>query len=258
MEDNKIDLGSGDGMKMEKGKVAKWLENFFYHYKWHTLIALFLIVAITVCTFQMCRKESYDTYIMYAGSRDIRGSKKENDTELSEYTKVYKSLLEAVGDFNDDGKRTASFEALYMLSNDEIREIEEQLKESDEGLELTYSVLLENNKIFKERIIYGEYYVCLLSKSLYEAYKVVEGVTMFVPLSSFVEEGRSVSYLDDSAIYLNSLDFGKLPGLEEMPEDTVVVLRTKNAVSSKFNKKETEKLYERSKEVIRNIINYDY
>ena len=43
-----------------------------------------------------------------------------------------------------------------------------------------------------------------------------------------------------------------------MPEDTVVVLRTKNAVSSKFNKKETEKLYERSKEVIRNIINYDY
>ena len=70
----------------------KKVENFFYHYKWHTIVALFLIVTITICSVQMCSKDSYDVYVMYAGNRDIKSMKNEGD--VSEFSKVYKSLTE--------------------------------------------------------------------------------------------------------------------------------------------------------------------
>lgn len=262
MEEDKIDLGGSGGMKIEsKSKVGKWFENYFYYYKWHTLIAIGLIFAITFCTVQICRRETYDSYILYAGSYDIRGSKKESDADLSEYTRVYKSLLEAVRDFDENGKKTASFESLYMLSNDEILALEKELADKkangEEAQEINLTLISENNKTFKERMVYGEYYVCILSSSLYDAYKSIDGVAMFVPLTEYVEDGNSVEYLDDCAIYLKSLDFASLPGMENMPEDTVVTLRTKSAVSSRFNKKKNNEYYERSIEVIKNIINYE-
>ena len=34
---------------MKTKKLGKWLENYWYHYKWQTLIALFLAVAIAFC-----------------------------------------------------------------------------------------------------------------------------------------------------------------------------------------------------------------
>lgn len=260
MNDGKFDLGEDGGMKLKKGRFAGWLENYFYHYKWHTLAAIFVIIAVLVCSIQMCSKESVDVYIMYAGQRDIKSIRLENDVQ--EYTKVQKSLSEAVRDFDEDGSVNISLEALYMLSNDEILKIEEEIAEKkangEEVEEINLSVLVENNQIFKEKVLYSEYYVCILSESLYNAYKVVEGVKIFVPLESFVKKGGSVSYLDDSAIYLNSLDFGKLPGLSQMPDDTVVALRSMSAVSAHFNKKDNEELYERSKEVIENILNYEY
>ena len=123
MNEEKYDLGDGDGMKMPKGKFGTWLENFLYHYKWHTIVALFLIVTITICSVQMCSKDSYDVYVMYAGSRDIKSMKNEGD--VSEFSKVYKSLTEVTEDFDGNGENMPSLEALYMLSSEEIKKIEE-------------------------------------------------------------------------------------------------------------------------------------
>ena len=36
------------------------LQNFIYHYKWHTVVALFLVVTIIICSLQFCTKEEYD------------------------------------------------------------------------------------------------------------------------------------------------------------------------------------------------------
>lgn len=259
MNDEKYDLGENGGMKFKKGRIASFFENFFYHYKWHTLIALFLIVTVTVCSVQMCNRTSYDVYIIYAGSKDIKSIKTE--TDVTDYAKVYKSLCEATADFDGNGENVPSLEALYMLSSEEIAEIEAELAEKkangeDVG-ELGYALLASNNQTFRDRMMYSEFYVCLISESLYNSYKTTAGVTIFTPLLPYVEKGtEGLEFLDDSAIYLKSTGFATLPGICDLPEDTVVALRSMSAISSHFDKDGNETLYSRSETVVKNIINY--
>ena len=223
-----------------------------------TIISVFLIILITVSSFQMCTKDSYDVYIMYAGSRDVRGIKNEGD--VSEYNKVYRSFAEVVPDFDENGEICPSLETLFMLSEDEIKQLEKELadkKENGEGsYEINYSVLAENNNTFRDRLMYSEFYVCILSRDLYLANKTISGVSMFTPLSPYVKEGTEVEYLDECAIYIDSLDFGALPGISDFPEGTVIALRSMSAISSHFDKDGNEENYRRSEKVVENIINY--
>ena len=82
-------LNTGDPVIVKSGFFA-WLDNFWYHYKWHSLIALFLVFAITVCTLQMCDKESYDIHILYAGNHAF--ARQSTDADAPEYFKARQSL----------------------------------------------------------------------------------------------------------------------------------------------------------------------
>ena len=79
---------------------------------------------------------------------------------------------------------------------------------------------------------------------------------MFASLAPYVKDGTNVSYYSDSAIYLNSTAFYTLPGISELPSDTLICLRNLSAFSSHFNKNDAKKAHENSKDLIENIINY--
>ena len=52
----------------EHGRVYRWLDNFWYHHKWATIAALFLVIVLTVCVLQMCsREEKGDITVVTAG-----------------------------------------------------------------------------------------------------------------------------------------------------------------------------------------------
>ena len=68
--DGEIRIPSMRDRKKERkhGKIYKWFDNFWYHHKWKTIICLFLVVTILVCTLQMCRREEKgDISVMLAG-----------------------------------------------------------------------------------------------------------------------------------------------------------------------------------------------
>lgn len=260
MAEEKYDLGDSDGMVIKKGRFGKWFENFWYHYKWHTIITLFVLIVVTICTVQVCTREKYDVYVLYAGSADVRGTK--NDGDISAYQTLYSSINgEVIDDFDKNGKVVTALETLYMLSEDERREIEaklEEMKNNKEGsYELDYVQLSENNKVFRDRITYSDYYVFLISEPLYKAYQMTEeGASVFSSLRGLVNEGTDVKFLDDSAVYLNSTEFGKLAGLSDLPENTLITLRAKSALSSHYNKNKTIEHYENAEKVVRNMLNY--
>ena len=52
-----------------------WLENFWYHYKWHTIAALFVLLVTVVMIVNCARREKYDVYILYAGDKAVSTSK---------------------------------------------------------------------------------------------------------------------------------------------------------------------------------------
>ena len=104
---------------LKRGFLA-WLDNFWYHYKWHTIISLFLVFAITICTVQSCQKTSYDIRIMYAGSHTIK--RQSEGADIPEYTKVLTALKAVTPDFDDNGKSDVALLDLHVLTNAEMQE----------------------------------------------------------------------------------------------------------------------------------------
>ena len=56
-----------EGISTANNKFVSWLENYWYHYKWITLVVAFLVVVVAVCTIQSCTAKSSDINITYAG-----------------------------------------------------------------------------------------------------------------------------------------------------------------------------------------------
>ncbi len=245
-----------EGGEEQKSKFSVWLENYWYHYKWHTIAALFVLLVLVVCTVQLCQRESYDVLVLYAGNQDISRTSKDGD--VSEYAALSSALKSVVDDFDGDGEKRVGLEALFWMSSDQIREFEAT---KDEGDELSYSVIASNYETLNNIMMSNEYFVWFISEALYEYYVGMEGGDeRFLPLDSLVDEGREVNYYVDkdgtehrNAIYLADTGYYSLPGISQLPEDTVIVLRRTVVGASKTVKEE----HASATEVVKRIINFD-
>ena len=262
-ENENIEIKSdtpGDNAPRKSG-FRLWLENFIYHYKWHSIIAFVLMIAVVVCSVQMCQKESYDVYVMYAGSHEVK--KVNEGGNLSEYVTMMNSLRSVCKDHDGDGNISVSLDTLYMLSDEEITKIEKELAEQNKqngtDYSLSYEQLTRNNTTFRDRMTYSEYYLCILSEDIFNTYKSVDGFMRFMPLEKYVEDGVTVEYVEGSegtAVYLKSTGFSSLPAFSALPENTVIALRVRSEISAHFTSEENKELYRRSEDMLRAILNY--
>ncbi len=239
----------GSDVEMKSPFVSK-LENFWYYYKWHTIVALFLVFTILVCSLQMCSMVEVDSYIMYAGGKSI--SRTLSGGDRAEYARVIDAMKRIVPDFNGDGEKNVSLSTLFQLSPEEIAEIEAR----NDGTEVNYSLLSTDTKTLRDRMYIGEYYVCLFSPYVYECYREADGVALFVSAADFAPEENELEYYSDCAVKLSSTPFYKNnPAIRDVfPEDTLVCLRIKSAVSSAFGGSENEEIYRRAETVFSNIL----
>ena len=224
-----------------------WIENFWYHYKWHSLIALFLVFTLTICSLQMCSKQSYDVYIMYAGEADIRRTS--DDGDISPYHTVVKSLRTKCDDYNGDGSVNVEFMNLFVPTTEQISEYEKIM-----GVEVNYALVNDNLSTMNDTMSYSEYYICFMSESRFLDFDSRNNGAMFTPIKQFANPDKSYEYASERGIYLSSTDFYSLPGIKDLPEDTVVCLRTLSAVASHFNKSSNEENYRRSKLTLEQIL----
>ena len=257
MEENFNESGEVREQPSRAKRFRTWLDNYIYHYKWHTIIALFLVFTVTVCSVQMCDKESYDVYVVYAGGYQV--SKLVTDGDVAEFVTFSKSLNRAADDYNGDGKVTVSLDSLFMLTADEIKATNDKLKEEGSDQQVQTQLISQNFKTMNDRMLYSEYYVCLMSESVFKHYSA-KADHMFADLTKYVNSGTEVKYLDDgkdtTAIYLSSTGFKNLPVLYDLPKDTVIALRGFSEVSNTFDAKDNRENYRRSEEFIRSMINY--
>lgn len=247
MEENKEKYG--DAQIRVKSPFFRWLDNFWYHYKWHTLIALFAVLVVTVCMLQTCSRESYDIHILYAGNREVKRTSTSGG--VIEYEVFLDDLTRIGEDFDGNGKVSVSLKTLFSLTADEIKEVE-----GTPGLEVNYTLLQQDASTLSQLMTFGDYYLCFLSESVYRDYRDRDGVSLFVPLSTYAAGTEGVRLTDEGdAIYLSSLDFGTLPLLADFPEDTVVCLRALSEVAEKTDRTAKEK-FANSETVLRNLIAY--
>ena len=245
-----------------KFPLGERAENFWYHYKWHTIIALVLIIAITIASLQMCTKTSYDMYVMYAGGSDIKMSG--FDGKSSDFERLHSATLRFISDVDGDGERNLSMLNLFLPSDEQIKEYEKTIGKDEE---INYTLLTENDKTFKECMMYGEFYICILSEHLLEEWSKSADFVPFLPIADYLPEGAKFvtgsgitaeegTYVlaSEYGVYLSSTPLADNPGYESLGSDTVICIRMYSEFSNRFNKKESLEHFRNSEDVLRRML----
>ena len=217
------------------------IQNFWYHYKWHSVVALVLITAILVCSLQFCQRESYDAYILYAGSKNIGRTAKDGD--VAEIATVISSLKRVTDDFDENGEISVSFTNYFFLSSAEAA-----------GLDDVNEALLQNDKNSLSSVFeHSEYYLVFISEAVYQQYNKVGDNELFIDLGTYKTSYPDIEYYADNAIYLSSIGASVLPGLSSLPEDTLVCIRRPGVLAAKSD--EHIRHFENAKKMLDNLLN---
>ncbi len=238
------------GADMEiKSPVTEKLENFWYYYKWHTIVAIFIVIVVLICTLQMCSKGTVDAYIMYAGGSEV--SRRSEGGDIPEYNQLLSALEKYVPDYDENGDVTISLSTLFALSEDEIAEYEK-----DGKLEVNEMLLREDAQTLKDRLYVGDYYLCLLSESVYNTYNPEGEPSLFRPIAEYGEGVEGLEYYDEYAVVLSSTHLYKNSAAvrEILPADTLVVIRIKSAISGVFGGSRNDEKFAHSEEILRSIL----
>jgi len=237
-----------------EGGFSRRLDNFWYHYKWHTIAALFVIVVISVCVTQCATNTRYDIQVLYAGNHAF-GRTSENGG-FSEHSTMISTLSGFAEDTDGNGDVAVSFLDLYLLTKEEIAELE---KNPETNAPASYQLLQENTTMLKNNLDMSEYYVCFLSERLFRQYSEGESnMGRFARIESYTAEGREYDYVSEYGIRLSSLDIKDLPGFDGLDaEDTVVCIRQISAMSSMFTRKESERHLANGERMLRALLSYE-
>ena len=243
MSDNNEKLGD---VKISSPTLTK-LENFWYHYKWHTIAAVFALVVVIICLVQCGKQVEYDVYVMYAGGETF--SRQSKDGDIPRYNQMVDGFERFATDYDGKNGATVSFSDLFIPSPEE----KEQL-----GTNADYSSMSQDIQPLNDRMAYSEYYVFLVSKYVYDQYHVRSETEMFAPIKQYCPEGNDFVFEGENAIYLASTDLYKLAPFSSLPEDTLICIRIKSAFSSAFGKDKTDKFYRRAEEYLTAILAYKH
>ena len=243
MEENKEQL---DEVKLSSPILTK-LENFWYHYKWHTVAAVFALAVLIICLVQCSKQVEYDIHIVYAGGETF--SRRSEGGDVPRYNKMVAGLEQFADDYDGKHGVNVSFSDLFIPSPEEQESL---------GSNLDYSSMREDIKTFNERSAVSEYYIYFVSKHVYDNYRMKSDVDIFAPIKKYCPEGNDFEFEGENAVYLASTDLYLLEPFSSLPEDTLICIRINTDISSAFNKRKNAEYYRRAEEYLTALLAYTH
>ena len=227
--------------------MLKWLENYWYHYKWHTLIVAFFVIMLTVMGVQMCSREDNDIYIIYAGPELI------SDERRGQIADAFQQMM--AEDYDGDGKKSVDFMDLILMNHEELKQA---YADGANQYFLNEGTVEQAKETLSVQAMAGDYVIFLIGK---EWYKDLHNASAFVPFTELEELGFDLpeggKRYDDCSYYLNSLDFAKFFScFDGFPDDTLVCVRRMTTAASIKGQKKTEKHYNRHIEYYEDVLNF--
>ena len=192
------------------------LADFFYYHKWHLLAAAFVIMVIVVCSVQTCRHTGRDYTLMYAGPKTIG---------TSTAGKITGKVAEIAASVEGKDKTAELHHYFVSLGTT-----------SGAG-----GVSGQNLENFDNEILTGQSVILLISPELYR--RATESNGGLLPLDSYVAADTDPSvWYDDShcAVKLSAIGLSSAPGFSELPEDTLLCLRSSVSVTGLFRQKKAQ------------------
>lgn len=198
-----------------KNNFLKWLDNYWYHYKWPTIIVGVAVIILVVCLWQTSTTEKHDTVIIYAGPMCLT-------------TNETRQLEEALGgllpsDKDGNGKKSASLSMYQIYSEEQIKNIEAETDETGSKISVDRTRNSNQFKTYNNYVMTGQSPVCFIDPSLYKA--IPE--EYLYPLSKVFGEKLPKGAIDGYGIRLGDTDLYKDYSIVRLlPADTVICLRS--------------------------------
>ena len=186
------------------------------------------------------------------------------DGKSSDYERLHSATLRFVSDVDGDGQRNLSMLNLFLPSDKQIKEYQEQLGKDEE---INYTLLTQNDTTFRECMLYGEFYICILSEHLMTDWTKNKDSIPFLPIADYLPEGAKVitgspdeaeigtyALASEYGVYLSSTPLADNPGYDALGADTVICIRMYSEFSNKFNKSESLAHFRNSEDVLRRML----
>ena len=184
---------------ISKGRFLLWLENYWYHYKWHTIVALFFAFTLLFCLVQCVKREEPDLLLVAAG--DVAFT----DTDARD------ALVAAFGavapEKGKDGKQKVEVSHYTIFSPEQMTAL--STDENGEYSPATFTALKLSSQTeydaFTSFRMTGESCLYLVSDYIYENSNLKEYA---VPLSELFEETPDGA-LDEYSVRFSDLAFSR-------------------------------------------------
>jgi hypothetical protein len=226
-------------------KIYKWLDNYWYHYKWQTLIAVFFIVFAVVAVGQMITKTDEDVVILYAGPFEP------TPNQAREISNALQTVMSS--DFNGDGEKNAQVMNILLMTEDQIQQAKKEADEQGKVVVYNNALLNENRTKFATQIFAGEAVICLLDPNWYPNVLKSGG---FVKLADIL--GIKPGYaIDDYSVYLHDTPLARyFTALQSFPEDTILCVRTMSTATVFKSAKKEKIRYENQLQMFRDMMSF--
>ncbi len=192
---------------LSDSRLGSKLENFWYHYKFHTIVAAIVIVFLIITCGQIATRDSYDFHVLYGGPQIMA---------VQDAVYIRKAFAEFGEDRNGDGTVEVSVNDVTLFSP------EEQAAAEAEGAVFSPEYIRQTTNEFTQQIIAGDAVILLLSPYLYDMVNESGG---FIPLAELFDEIPEAAH-GECGLVLAKTDFGKsFNGVDDLPPDTVLCIR---------------------------------
>ena len=159
-------------------KLFGWIENFWYHYKWITVIVVAFVAIIAFCLFNRGDGVNDDIQIIYAGPEIL------TDVEIERMERAFSDVMGK--DYNEDGKNSVNIVDITVLSEQQLEEAREEAKKDGESIVYDPTMRTQAVTQVKNLMSTGAVIICLLDPYVYElcqegTFEKLENVLSTVP-----------------------------------------------------------------------------
>ena len=206
-----------------RSRFFRWLENLWYHYKWHLIIGAFFLMVLIVALVQCNAREHTDLTVSFAGGAAL------TEAEQTALCAAFEAVMPS--DFDGNGTKKVALTANSIYTEAELRSMysffDEETQTEMVDLATYQGAVHYNTERFQNVSTYlmtGECAIWLVSPYVYEQANLKAIAVHLNDLSDLLA-GVSYTAYDDCAIKLADTGFYQTyQAVQLLPEDTLIVL----------------------------------
>ena len=226
-----------------QNRFFKWLDNFWYHYKWTVIVVTFFLFVGIVCLAQCSSRETTDLTVTYAGG--FLFDEEERDALANALQSVSPAKKQG------EGNMSVAINPYSIFTEEELKALftNEKGEFNVYGYNTAKAQTQDQFSTLGNFVKTGETAVFFVSPMVYEELNLQK---LAQPLSNLYETIPANAY-DTHAVYLKDTAFYQyFEAIQFLPEDTLIVILQPLVFGASSN----SETYASFLEFYQNIVNF--